>query len=197
MLLGIGAVGPGRRASARVELPFASALDRVERFAAPRGAGRMAKRENEKMSEQLRDHSEFYGHKFEDLEVGMTAAVGRTVTDADILMFAGVSGDTNPVHLNGEFADSTMFAGRIAHGMLAASFISTVFGTRLPGPGCIYLAQSLRFKAPVRPGDTVVARVTVKELNPAKRRAVFDTVCTVAGKVVLDGQAEILVPQRG
>lgn len=148
------------------------------------------------MSDASRDFSESYGYDFDELTVGMTAAIGRTVGAADILMFAGVSGDTNPVHLDEEFAASTMFEGCIAHGMLSASYVSTVFGTRLPGPGCIYLSQSLRFKAPVRVGDTVVARVTVKELNPAKRRAVFDTVCTVAGKVVLDGQAEIMVPAR-
>jgi 3-hydroxybutyryl-CoA dehydratase len=148
------------------------------------------------MSESERDFSEFYGYGFEDLTVGMTAALSRTVTDADILMFAGVSGDTNPVHLDGEFAGASMFGGRIAHGMLSASYISAVFGTKLPGPGCIYLGQSLRFKAPVKVGDTVVARVTVRELVNEKRRAVFDTVCTVAGKVVLEGQAEIMVPAR-
>ncbi|MDX9698554.1 MAG: MaoC family dehydratase [Rhodocyclaceae bacterium] len=143
-----------------------------------------------------RDFSEFYGKSFEELEVGMSAAIARTVSEADILMFAGVSGDTNPVHLDGEFAAASMFGGRIAHGMLSASYISTVFGTKLPGPGCIYLSQSLRFKAPVKIGDTVVARVTVKELNEAKRRARFDTVCTVDGKPVLEGEAEILVPAR-
>ncbi len=144
-----------------------------------------------------REFGEFYGHDFDDLQIGMTAAYGRTVSEADILMFAGVSGDTNPVHLDEEFAASTMFRGRIAHGMLSAAFISTVFGTKLPGPGCIYLSQSLKFKAPVKVGDTVVARVTVKELNAEKRRVLFDTVCTVAGKVVLDGQAEIFIPARG
>ncbi len=143
-----------------------------------------------------RDFSEFYGKNFEELEVGMSAAIARTVSEADILMFAGVSGDTNPVHLDGEFAAASMFGGRIAHGMLSASYISTVFGTKLPGPGCIYLSQSLKFKAPVKIGDTVVARVTVKELNEAKRRARFDTVCTVDGKPVLEGEAEILVPAR-
>ncbi|THF62431.1 MaoC family dehydratase [Pseudothauera nasutitermitis] len=148
------------------------------------------------MSAEQRDFSEFYGLDFEDLQVGQSAAYGRTVSEADILAFAGVSGDTNPVHLDGEFAASTMFGGRIAHGMLSAAFISTVFGTKLPGPGCIYLSQSLRFKAPVKVGDTVVARVTIKELVAEKRRAIFETVCTVAGKVVLDGQAEILVPAR-
>ncbi|TVO67093.1 MaoC family dehydratase [Denitromonas ohlonensis] len=139
---------------------------------------------------------EFYGHRFEDLTVGMSGAYGHTVTEADILLFAGVSGDTNPVHLNEELAAASMFGGRIAHGMLSASFISTVFGTRLPGPGCIYLSQTLKFKAPVRIGDTVVARVTVKSLTPEKRKALFDTVCTVGETVVLTGEAEIMVPKR-
>ncbi len=148
------------------------------------------------MSETGRDFSKCYGYNFDQLEVGMSAAIGRTVGEADILMFAGVTGDTNPVHLDEEFAASTMFGGRIAHGMLSAGYISTVFGTRLPGPGCIYLSQSLRFKAPVKIGDTVEARVTVIELNEAKRRARFSTVCTVKGKVVLEGEAEIMIPAR-
>ncbi|CAM5343023.1 MaoC family dehydratase [Thauera mechernichensis] len=148
------------------------------------------------MSSTARDFAEVYGYRFEDLTVGMNAAVSRTVSEADILLFAGVSGDTNPVHLDEEFAASTMFGGRIAHGMLSAGLISAVFGTRLPGPGCIYLSQNLKFKAPVKVGDTVVARVTVKELKVEKRRAVFSTVCTVRGAVVLDGEAELLVPAR-
>lgn len=143
-----------------------------------------------------RDFSESYGYRFEELTVGQTAAFSRTVSEGDIVAFAGVSGDTNPVHIDEEFAGSTMFGARIAHGMLSASYISTVFGTKLPGPGCIYLSQTLKFKAPVKIGDTVVARVTVRELITEKRRAVFDTVCTVAGKVVLEGQADILVPAR-
>lgn len=149
------------------------------------------------MSAASRDFSEMYGYNFEDLKEGMTAAISRTVTDADILMFAGVSGDTNPVHLDGEFAASTMFGGRIAHGMLSAAYISAVFGTRLPGPGCIYLSQMLKFKAPVKVGDTVVARVTVTGLKPDKRRAVFSTVCTVGTTDVLAGEAEIFIPPRG
>lgn len=148
------------------------------------------------MSSNERDFSEVYGYRFEDLELGMSAAVSRTVSEADILMFAGVSGDTNPVHLDQEFAASTMFGGRIAHGMLSAGLISAVFGTRLPGPGCIYLSQNLKFKAPVKIGDTVVAHVTVKELKAEKRRAVFSTVCTVGASVVLDGEAELLIPAR-
>ena len=148
------------------------------------------------MSNTQRDISEVYSHRFEDLELGMSASVSRTVSEADILMFAGVSGDTNPVHLDQEFAASTMFGGRIAHGMLSAGLISAVFGTRLPGPGSIYLSQTLKFKAPVKIGDTVVARVTVKELKTEKRRAVFSTVCSVGSTVVLDGEAELLIPAR-
>ncbi len=148
------------------------------------------------MSNAQRDFSEVYSHRFEDLELGMSASVSRTVSEADILMFAGVSGDTNPVHLDQEFAASTMFGGRIAHGMLSAGLISAVFGTRLPGPGSIYLSQTLKFKAPVKIGDTVVARVTVKELKTEKRRAVFSTVCSVGSTVVLDGEAELLIPAR-
>jgi 3-hydroxybutyryl-CoA dehydratase len=143
-----------------------------------------------------RQLTEFYGYDYEDLKVGMSAAYGRTVSEADILMFAGVSGDSNPVHVDEEFAASSMFGERIAHGMLSAAYISTVFGTRLPGPGCIYLSQTLKFKAPVKVGDTVVARVTVTEMIPEKRRAIFDTVCTVGDRVVLEGKAEILVPAR-
>lgn len=148
------------------------------------------------MSENGRDFTEFYGLRFEDLRVGLSSAISRTVTEADILLFAGVSGDTNPVHLDAEFAGSTMFGSRIAHGMLSASYISAVFGTRLPGPGCIYLSQDLKFRAPVHIGDTVVARVTVKELKSERRRATFSTECRVGDKIVLEGDAEILIPAR-
>ncbi|ATE59087.1 MaoC family dehydratase [Thauera sinica] len=148
------------------------------------------------MTQSTRDFSELYGYRFEDLQLDMSASLSKTVSEADILMFAGVSGDNNPVHLDAEFAASTMFGGRIAHGMLSAALISAVFGTRLPGPGCIYLSQTLKFKAPVKLGDTVVARVRVKELKPEKRRALFSTVCTVGESVVLEGEAEILVPSR-
>ncbi|HQX06625.1 MAG TPA: MaoC family dehydratase [Zoogloea sp.] len=148
------------------------------------------------MSEQTNDFEEFYGAKFEDLAVGQSGVYARTVTEADILAFAGVTGDFNPVHVNEELAAASMFGGRIAHGMLSAGFISTVFGTKFPGPGSIYLSQTLKFKAPVKIGDTVVARCTIKELVPEKRKAKFDTVCTVKGKVVLEGEAEIMVPKR-
>lgn len=137
-----------------------------------------------------------HGYYFEDLEEGMTDVFAKTITDADIITFAGISGDTNPVHLNHEFASETIFQGRIAHGMLTASFISTVIGTKLPGPGCIYVNQSLRFKAPVRSGDTVTATCTITKLIPEKRFIELKTVCTVAGKPVVDGEATIMVPTR-
>ena len=137
------------------------------------------------------------GHYLEDLSVGMTAVYAKTVTDADIVMFAGISGDTNPVHLNQEYAAGTMFQSRIAHGMLSASFISTVLGTKLPGPGCIYMNQTLKFKAPVRVNDTVRARATVTDIVPEKRRVLLKTVCTVGDMVVLEGEATVMVPTRG
>lgn len=140
--------------------------------------------------------AELHGLYIEDIAVGMSALYARTVTDADIVLFAGISGDVNPVHLNHEFAANTVFEGRVAHGMLTASFISTVLGTKLPGPGCIYLSQSLKFKGPVRSGDTVNARVTVTDVTPQRRRATLSTVCTVNGEVVLEGEAQVMVPSR-
>jgi 3-hydroxybutyryl-CoA dehydratase len=136
------------------------------------------------------------GLYFEDLSVGQSASFGKTITEADILMFAAVSGDTNPVHINAEYAAQSMFKERIAHGMLSAGLVSTVLGTRLPGPGTIYLSQSLKFRAPVRIGDTVTATATVSALDPAKKRATLATTCTVNGKPVLEGEAVVLVPSR-
>ena len=136
------------------------------------------------------------GYYFEDLEEGMTDVFAKTITDADIIGFAGVSGDTNPLHLNHEFASGTIFKGRIAHGMLTASLISTVIGTKLPGPGCIYVSQNLRFRAPVRIGDTVTATCMVTKLIPEKRLIELSTMCTVADKSVVEGDATILVPSR-
>jgi 3-hydroxybutyryl-CoA dehydratase len=140
---------------------------------------------------------DLHGYYIEDLKEGMTAAFGKTITDADIGIFAGVSGDTNPVHLNDDFAKTTMFKTRIAHGMLGAGFISAVFGTKMPGPGCIYVSQNLRFKAPVRVGDTMIARVTVKKILAQKKFVEFDTVCTVGDKNVIEGEATLMVPSRG
>jgi 3-hydroxybutyryl-CoA dehydratase len=141
--------------------------------------------------------SDLHGYYLEDLKPGMSAAFAKTVTEADICLFAGVSGDTNPVHLNQEFAATTSFGGRIAHGILTASFISAVIGTKLPGPGCIYVSQTLRFKAPVKAGDTISAEVKVREIVAEKRRVVLDTVCSVGGRTVLDGEAVVLVDRRG
>jgi 3-hydroxybutyryl-CoA dehydratase len=136
------------------------------------------------------------GYDIEDITVGMSAEIAKTITDADIVLFAGVSTDMNAVHLDDEFARTTAFGGRIAHGMLSASLLSAVLGNRLPGPGTIYMNQSLRFRAPVRPGDTVHAKVTVKEVIAEKCRVVLDTVCTVGGKVVIDGEAVVMVTSR-
>ena len=139
---------------------------------------------------------EKHGYYLEDLSEGMTDVYAKTVTDADIVLFAGISGDTNPMHLDADFAEQTAFKGRIAHGMLSASFISTVLGTRLPGPGCIYLDQSLRFRAPVKTGDTVTARVTITHVDPESKRITAETICSVDDKVVIEGEATLLVSRR-
>lgn len=136
------------------------------------------------------------GFDVEDITVGMSAELSKTITDADIVLFAGVSMDSNAVHMDEEFGRSTPFGGRIAHGMLSASLLSAVLGNRLPGPGVIYMSQSLRFRAPVRPGDTVHAKVTVKEVIVEKCRVVLDTVCTVGDKVVIDGEAMVMATSR-
>ena len=133
---------------------------------------------------------------FEDMAVGQTARIGKTITEADILMFAAVSTDTNPVHLDAEAAKASVFKERVAHGMLSAGLISAVLGTRLPGHGTIYLAQTLRFCAPVRIGDTVTAEVEVTALDPAKQRATLRTTCLVAGKPVIEGEATVMPPRR-
>lgn len=132
---------------------------------------------------------------FEDLSVGQEASMSKTVTEADIVAFANVSGDKNPVHLDADYAATTMFKERIAHGMLSAAYISAVFGMQLPGPGAIYISQTLGFKAPVKIGDTVVTTVKIVELMD-KRRARFETVCSVGGKPVLTGEAVLMVPAR-
>ena len=136
------------------------------------------------------------GHFFEDLQIGQTASLGKTITEADILMYAAVSTDTNPVHIDAEVAKQSVFGERIAHGMLSAGLISAVLGTRLPGPGTLYMRQSLRFAAPVKIGDTVRATVTITSLNPEKKRATLSTGCTVGDEVVIDGEAYVQVPSR-
>jgi 3-hydroxybutyryl-CoA dehydratase len=133
---------------------------------------------------------------FEDLEVGQAAERTITVGEADIAAFAAVSGDTNPVHLDEAYAQTTPFKGRVAHGMLAGAYISAVLGTELPGPGAIYLSQSLTFKRPVRIGDALVVRVEVKSLDPKAGVAILATTCSVGRKQMVAGEAEVLVPRR-
>lgn len=140
--------------------------------------------------------NEIGGYDIEELGVGMSATFAKAITEADILYFAAASGDNNAVHINEEFARTTSFKGRIAHGMLTASVISAALAGHLPGPGTVYLGQNLRFRAPVRPGDTVHATVAVKEIQPEKNRVVMSTVCTVGGKVVIDGEAVVLATSR-
>ena len=136
-------------------------------------------------------------HYLEDLSIGMAAEFGKTISEADILAFSAVSGDTNPIHLDAEYAATTRFGERIAHGILNAGLISAVLGTKLPGAGCIYISQSLRFRAPVKIGDTVRARAEIIDIIPHRRRIVMKTTCTVGGNVVTDGEAMLLVPTRG
>lgn len=137
-----------------------------------------------------------HGYFLEDLEVGMTATHAKRIASEDILGFAELCGDFNPVHIDDAYAAGTMFKERIAHGMLSASLISTVFGMKLPGPGAIYVSQTLNFKAPVKIGDEVVARVECASVVEAKARVIFDCVCTVGDRRVLVGEAVLMVPRR-
>jgi 3-hydroxybutyryl-CoA dehydratase len=132
----------------------------------------------------------------EDIEIGMNRFLVKRITDADIALFAEVSTDRNPVHLDESYAQDTIFEGRIAHGMLTASLISAVIGEQLPGHGAVYLGQSLKFLAPVRPGDSVRAEVTVTAIDPGRRRVTLDCTATVGDRVVLKGEALVLAPSR-
>jgi 3-hydroxybutyryl-CoA dehydratase len=136
------------------------------------------------------------GYAFEDLTIGQTASLSKTITEADILMYSAVSMDTNPVHIDAEAAKKSIFKERIAHGMLSAGLISALLGTRLPGPGTLYLRQSLRFTAPVKIGNTVTATVEVTELNADRKRATLKTTCKVGDTLVIDGEAYVQVPSR-
>ena len=132
----------------------------------------------------------------EDLEIGMSRELVKTIEDYDIRMFADISTDHNPVHLDEEYAQETIFGGRIAHGMLTAALISAVIGEQLPGHGTVYMGQTLKFLAPVRPGSDVTARVTVREIDYAKRRVTLDCICLVGEKAVLKGEALVLAPSK-
>ena len=136
------------------------------------------------------------GKTIDALKVGDTAEFAKTVSESDVYLYAGVTGDLNPAHIDEAYAQSTFFKTRIAHGMLTAGFISAVIGTRLPGPGTIYMQQTLSFMAPVRMGDTITARVEVVEIVPEKKRARLKTVCVnQEGTVVLDGEALVSPPR--
>ncbi len=137
------------------------------------------------------------GYTIEQLEVGQQASFSKTVSEFDVYMFAGISGDFNPAHIDQTYAEQTAFKTRIAHGMLSAGFISTVLGTQLPGPGTIYISQSMTFLAPVVIGDTITATAEVVEINAEKKRVRLKTVCTnQSGREVLTGEA-LVSPPRG
>lgn len=131
----------------------------------------------------------------DQIKVGMQVSYSHTVTDADVKAYAGLSGDKNPVHMSDEYASNSRFKARIAHGLFSAGFFSALFGTRLPGPGCVYISQNLLFKAPVYLQDTVEASVCVRAVNQRKRTVTFHTYCTVKGHLVIDGEAEIYIPK--
>ncbi|MCL5777745.1 MaoC family dehydratase [Limibaculum sp. FT325] len=132
----------------------------------------------------------------EDLSVGLTRSLSKRIEDYDIRLFADVSTDRNPVHLDDDYARDTIFGGRIAHGMLTASLISAVIGEQLPGHGSVYLGQTLKFLAPVFPGDEVTAEVSVREIDHGRRRVTLDCVCRVGEKAVLKGEALVLAPSK-
>ncbi|EQB8042976.1 MaoC family dehydratase [Aeromonas hydrophila] len=134
-------------------------------------------------------------YKIEEIEAGMTASYSQTITDADIKDFAGISGDKNPVHMDEIYAKESRFERRIAHGMLSSSFFSALFGTQLPGRGCVYVSQDLKFRKPVYIGDTVTATITVTSVDFKRRRVFFDTYCKVGKSKVITGTAEIYIPE--
>jgi len=138
-----------------------------------------------------------HGYYLEDLSIGMTSSFKKTILAKDIDAFAMITGDTNPVHLDEEYAATTPFKARIAHGMMSAGLISTVLGTQLPGPGCIYLDQQIKFRAPVFIEDTVVATVTIEDINQRRGRVTLKTQCFVNDKLVADGTASMMVDKKG
>ena len=139
---------------------------------------------------------ELHGFFIEDLELGMTDVYVRAITETDVIQFSQISGDDNPLHMNEEFAKKTVFKGRIVHGMLSCGYISSVLGTKLPGPGCVYLNQNLNFRAPVRIGDIVQSRVTIRDVDIKTNRVVCEAVCSIGEKIVIDGTATLWVPNR-
>lgn len=136
------------------------------------------------------------GRTIKEINLGDKSSYSRTVSEADVVLFGGVSGDLNPAHFNEEYSKETMFKGRIAHGMLSASYISTVLGMQLPGPGTIYLSQELKFTAPVKFGDTITATAEVIERMEEKNRITLETICVnQRGEVVVKGKAVVMPPR--
>lgn len=137
------------------------------------------------------------GKTIKEINLGDKAEYSRTVTETDVVLFGGISGDLNPAHFNEQYAKDTFFKGRIAHGMLTAGYISTVLGMQLPGPGTIYLGQELKFTAPVRFGDTVTATVEAIDINIDKNIVIFETICkNQNGDIVVKGKATVKPPKR-
>ena len=134
--------------------------------------------------------------KISNIEIGMTESYSQTITDEDIKMYAGVSGDINPVHMSDEYAKQSRFKNRIAHGLLSAGFFSALFGTRLPGAGCVYVSQNLEFKRPVYLGDRVTATITVTKVDQKNKKVYFRTFCMVKNKIVIDGHAVLFIPEK-
>ncbi|MEW4982622.1 MAG: MaoC family dehydratase [Cycloclasticus sp.] len=134
------------------------------------------------------------GFSINEMEVGQSASMSKTVTEADIILFAGITGDFNPAHIDEEYAKKSMFKGRIAHGMLSAGFISATLAMKLPGPGTIYLGQNMKFKAPVKIGDTVKTTVTITEINVDKKIVKLNTVCSVGETNVVVGDCTMMKP---
>ncbi|PXF28697.1 hypothetical protein WH50_24900 [Pokkaliibacter plantistimulans] len=138
----------------------------------------------------------YQGHYLEDLAVGMSDCIAKTISESDILQFADITGDTNPIHIDAEYAATTTFGKQIAHGMLAGGLISAVLGTRLPGPGAIYLEQHLEFKLPIHIGDTITATATIEEIDLRRKKVKLTTNCTTNGKTVAQGYAIVMVNKR-
>lgn len=134
-------------------------------------------------------------HSLESIKIGMRASYSQTITDSDIKLFAGISGDHNPVHLSDEYIQNSRFKKRVVHGIMPTSFFSGLFGTRLPGPGCLYVSQTVEFKRPIYIDETVTAMIEVIDVNQTTRHVKFRTTCSVKGRVVIDGVADIFIPK--
>jgi 3-hydroxybutyryl-CoA dehydratase len=130
----------------------------------------------------------------EEITVGMSESYTQTITDENVVSFANISGDKNPIHIDEAYAKVSRFKRRIAHGMISSSFFSALFGTKLPGAGCLYISQNLNFKKVVYIGDTVTATVIVKKVDIVNKRVAFDTICKVGHRTVIDGEAELYIP---